>query len=245
LKRGWGLSNLNNKIYVYIENKSEIPGSTNHKVYSLIKKIYKKTKFNSKPLNINNRCSICKNEFLNNQIFYKNINLPICLCIDCSLKNIINTNLTNIFAINKFFKKHINYKNNSIINKILPSIKNLPRIDRRTIMGTKLYKDGRNMSIVTNCDNEVDFIDEVSKILADKIAVGEFIESEAFIKETGVHPNDWEFQFQAWLRCFIEICMKYRNYKANVFEHRVLAAGSLSAIPEEDKWIINNEYTES
>ena len=77
----------------------------------------------------------------------------------------------------------------------------------------RLHKDGDHMNIVTDANSEDQFIDEVSQ------AFDELIDS-------GVHEGDWAFQFRNWLSCIVDICNKYRGYKNNVVEKRLMCAGS-------------------
>ena len=76
----------------------------------------------------------------------------------------------------------------------------------------ELYKDGDNMAILTDASGEEDFLDQFSKLF------GEMIEEETF-------AHDWEFQLYRWLPEVVDICCKYRGYKNNVSERRVLCSG--------------------
>ena len=84
----------------------------------------------------------------------------------------------------------------------------------------KLYKDGDKMAISTDAKNERQFLDEMSFAI------------EGFIDD-GCYKGDYYFQFSYWLPLVVEICCKYRGYKANIEERRVLVAG--------DKWLDGTE----
>ena len=75
-----------------------------------------------------------------------------------------------------------------------------------------LYKDGDSMAIETNAKDEHSFNYEFAELLSDII-------------EEGAHDGDWSFQLQIWLPQYVDICCKYRGYKNNVTETRVLLAG--------------------
>ena len=76
----------------------------------------------------------------------------------------------------------------------------------------ELFKDGDNMAIRTDCQSEDQFMNEFSHLLSGLI-------------DEGSYQGDWEFQLSIWLPQCIEICCKYRGYKADVEERRVLVAG--------------------
>jgi hypothetical protein len=76
----------------------------------------------------------------------------------------------------------------------------------------ELFKDGDTMAIRTDCQTESVFITEFSELLANVI-------------DEGAYSGDWEFQLGIWLPQFLEICCKYRGYKADVEEQRVIVAG--------------------
>ena len=77
----------------------------------------------------------------------------------------------------------------------------------------EMYKDGNVMSIVTDSNDERDFLQDLSALLAGEIAAGNF-------------QDDWEFQFNNWLPQVVDICNKYRGYKSPVAERRVLISGT-------------------
>jgi len=77
----------------------------------------------------------------------------------------------------------------------------------------EFYKDGDDMSILTDAIDEGTFIHEVSEVLAGLV-------------EDGTFDSDWDFQLGNWLPCIVDICCKYRGYKNSVAERRVLCAGA-------------------
>lgn len=76
----------------------------------------------------------------------------------------------------------------------------------------ELYKDGDDMVIVTDAQTEGGFLNEFAELLAAMI-------------ENGTFDSDWEFQLRFWLPSVVDICCKYRGYKTDVLEKRVLCAG--------------------
>jgi hypothetical protein len=76
----------------------------------------------------------------------------------------------------------------------------------------ELYKDGNVMNIVTDAKNEVNFIDEFSELFSDMI-------------QEKAYDNDWQFQLLEWVPQVVDICCKYRGYKSQVFEKKLLIAG--------------------
>jgi len=81
----------------------------------------------------------------------------------------------------------------------------------------KLFKDGENMGISTNAQNESDFMDQFAELLSGLI-------------EEGKYKNDWQFQLNYWLPQMVELCCKYRGYKSNVHEYRIMSVGGF--LPE-------------
>ena len=77
---------------------------------------------------------------------------------------------------------------------------------------TKLFKNGNVMSIQTDAKDEGAFIAEMSEAFSALI-------------DSGAHSHDWDFQFNNWLPCVVEIACKMRGYKSDVHEQRVLIAG--------------------
>jgi hypothetical protein len=77
----------------------------------------------------------------------------------------------------------------------------------------ELYKDGDHMAILTDAPDELDFLSSLSQLL------GEMIDAKLF-------EGDWEFQLGNWLPQIVDICCKYRGYKNDVSERRVLCAGN-------------------
>ena len=76
----------------------------------------------------------------------------------------------------------------------------------------KLYKDGDTMAILTDANDEREF----SESFADALSL---------LIESGKYVGDWSFQLERWLPQYVEICCKYRGYKSNVKEKRLLTAG--------------------
>ncbi len=87
----------------------------------------------------------------------------------------------------------------------------------------ELFKDGDNMAIRTDCEDESDFTEKFVKLLSDLIESD--IESGG--APNGFYSSDWEFQLGFWLPQFVELCCKYRGYKAEVQEKKILVAGDL------------------
>jgi len=88
-------------------------------------------------------------------------------------------------------------------------------------MSTKLYKNGDSMGIWTDAKDEREFLDEVCQLLGDMIGEGLFIGDETL-------ACDWEFQFSYWIPQIVEICCKYKGYKSEVLESRVLFYGNVT-----------------
>ena len=89
-------------------------------------------------------------------------------------------------------------------------------------MATKLFKDGDRMGIWTDAKDDRDFIAEMSKLWAN------LIEKGWNIADTKNNMScDWEFQFDIWLPQVVEIVNKYRGYKSNVIESKVLYVGNI------------------
>lgn len=82
----------------------------------------------------------------------------------------------------------------------------------------KLFKDGDSMAIVTDAANEDMFIEQVSEVL------DALVEKNAF-------ASDWAFQFRYWLKQVADICCKYRGYKNDVLEKRMLCSSSHNIFP--------------
>lgn len=76
----------------------------------------------------------------------------------------------------------------------------------------KLYKDGDNMGIGTDCPDERAFVDQISSSLSWLIDKGRF-------------QGDWEFQLRFWIPQIVDICCKLRGYKSEVHETKWLRAG--------------------
>ena len=77
----------------------------------------------------------------------------------------------------------------------------------------RLYKDGDNMPIETNCRDEAEFLGHIAGAFESLIDAGTF-------------TGDWQFQFDGWLRNVVEIACKYRGYKSSVEQETVLVSGS-------------------
>jgi len=102
----------------------------------------------------------------------------------------------------------------------------------------KLYKDGDRMGIKTDAPDEFTFMGEFATIFADMIEVGKY-------------DGDWQFQLRFWLQYFVELCCKYRGYKADVEESRVLISGNsfmdsplIAEIDNHDKVVYPREVHE-
>jgi len=80
----------------------------------------------------------------------------------------------------------------------------------------ELYKDGDKMAIKTEAPDEREFMNEMCELLARLI-------------EKNAYPKDWYFQLLNWLDQVVDICCKYRGYKNQVEERRILIAGSILA----------------
>jgi len=78
----------------------------------------------------------------------------------------------------------------------------------------KINKDGDGFQIKTNCLDEREFMDSLVKLLIEMI-------------QTGCFENDWEFQLTYILPLIVDICCKYRGYKNNVAESKILIAGDI------------------
>jgi hypothetical protein len=85
----------------------------------------------------------------------------------------------------------------------------------------ELYKDGDRMAILTDAPDEDTFIRDMATVFGGLIEHGSF-------------DYDWEFQFGYWLPAIVDICCKYRGYKNNVAERRVLCSGA-SGFPTDFK----------
>ncbi len=115
-----------------------------------------------------------------------------------------------------------------------------------------LYKDGDQMAIVTDCKSEEEFLREMSELLAGMIHDGHFmttkeqremavggknddgpIASIPLIDDVDIFSNDWQFQFDGWLPQIVEICCKYRGYKADIQQRILYSSGSLNNCPAE------------
>jgi len=101
-------------------------------------------------------------------------------------------------------------------------------------MGTKLYKDGDQMGIWTDAIDEREFLDQVAQLFNDLIEHGWCISVGSTTDGAVQAPSyeeamacDWEFQFNIWIPQIVEICCKYRGYKSDVNETRVLFYGNI------------------
>ena len=91
-------------------------------------------------------------------------------------------------------------------------------------MSVQLFKDGDSMAIMTDAKDERQFTDEFVALLA------RMIDEDSF-------EGDWEFQLGYWLPQFVALCCKYRGYKADVMERRMLIAGDVYPAKEPIAWI--------
>ncbi len=80
---------------------------------------------------------------------------------------------------------------------------------------TQLYKDGDTMAIRTTTEGEDEFLRQISGLFREMI-------------EKNVFEGTWEFQFQKWIPQVVDISCKFRGYKSNVEEKKMLTAGSFS-----------------
>lgn len=94
-------------------------------------------------------------------------------------------------------------------------------------MSIRLYKDGDQMAIETDCEKEETFIEGMSLLLEDLIDKDEFI-------------GDWEFQFRFWLPCIVDLCCAYRGYKNDVEIRKSLLAGRVHPDKLEPRAMIDN-----
>jgi len=81
-------------------------------------------------------------------------------------------------------------------------------------MSTQLYKEGDHMGVTTDALTEEQFSHEFCEALASALPK---------------YEGDEEFQLFWWLPCYANIVSKYRGYKAEVIERRVLIAGECGA----------------
>ena len=84
------------------------------------------------------------------------------------------------------------------------------------------------MGIWTDAEDEREFLDQVAQLFGDLIGHGwcTSFQSHSGDQETAM-ACDWEFQFNIWLPQIVEICCKYRGYKSEVKEARVLFYGNI------------------
>ena len=94
----------------------------------------------------------------------------------------------------------------------------------------ELYKDGNVMGIATDEKTEPQFIEEISQLL------GELIEEKEY-------EHDWEFQFFHWLPQIVDICCKYRGYKAPDVDERILYIAGDRIFGENPTHRIDREHT--
>ena len=96
-----------------------------------------------------------------------------------------------------------------------------------------LYKDGENMAIVTDCIDEREFLGDMAVLLEGMIIEGQFMvfktnkpPNKEDIENGCLHACDWADQLRAWLPQIVEICCKYRGYKAEVQQQILYSTGS-------------------
>ena len=82
----------------------------------------------------------------------------------------------------------------------------------------KLYKDGDHMGIATDCEDEDEFVSQLSFVLSG------MIDQEVF-------KGDWEFQLYRWLRQAADIVCKLRGHESSVGESRLLSVGEVGKVP--------------
>jgi hypothetical protein len=115
----------------------------------------------------------------------------------------------------------------------------------------RFYKDGDRMCMLTDEQNESDFLRGLASAFDEMICRGHHISlagdpmlwggvaqdpgserlQEELRKPNGereieIH-SDWEFQFEKWLPQIVDICCKYRGYKNSVIEKKVLMSGDI------------------
>lgn len=80
----------------------------------------------------------------------------------------------------------------------------------------ELYKDGNNMGIKTDAEDERAFTEGFSAAISELIANSMFV-------------NDWEFQLLHWLPQYADIIGRMRGYKTEVKTATVFTAGQFTA----------------
>lgn len=83
----------------------------------------------------------------------------------------------------------------------------------------KLYKNGDDVAVQTNCTEDRSFVEEFAITLA------------ALIDRNGDRGYDWQFDLERWFGQGFEVLAKLRGYKADVVEERLITAGRLSPCP--------------
>jgi hypothetical protein len=68
----------------------------------------------------------------------------------------------------------------------------------------------------------------------------EFVSVLAALIEAGTYSGDWEFQLAIWLPQYCDIVCKYRGYKVDVKERRILLAGERPAKAERPIATVND-----
>jgi len=91
----------------------------------------------------------------------------------------------------------------------------------------ELFKDGDMMAIKTDAKDEQTFLYEMSGLF-DQMIQDQTFNGTCIVNDEIKMECDWEFQFSFWLPQIVDICCKYRGYKSNVNEKRVLIAGAIS-----------------
>lgn len=80
---------------------------------------------------------------------------------------------------------------------------------------TQFYKDADRFGIGTAAATEEEFIEDFAKFFSQTI-------------DSGYYQGDHEFQLNGWLPKLIEICCRFRGYKADVSEQRVIVCGDIN-----------------
>lgn len=86
-------------------------------------------------------------------------------------------------------------------------------------MKTELFLKGEQYAVRTEAKDEDSFSDEFAQIVHDMV-------------EAGTYKGELYLHLTKWLPEYAEICMKYRGYKTNVVESRVLISGFIAPTEE-------------
>lgn len=81
----------------------------------------------------------------------------------------------------------------------------------------KFFKDGKALALQTDANNEQDFTNDFG------LALQDYMTSPSF---------EGNYELNAWLKSYAEICCKMRGYKADVREQRLLTVGEINPASE-------------